>query len=61
MSRASPGEESEEAFFRNYSIALKLWCRRFNTAEIASHLGVPESIVCRWIWHWRELSKRGAE
>jgi len=47
----------EEAFFRQYSIALKMWCRRFNTAEIGKHLGVPEPVVCRWIWHWRELSR----
>lgn len=48
---------AEEEFFRQYSIALKMWCRRFNTAEIAKHLRVHESVVCRWIWHWRELSR----
>jgi hypothetical protein len=26
-------------------------------AEIAAHLKEPEHIVCRWIWHWRELSR----
>jgi hypothetical protein len=49
----------DERFFRQSSTALKMWCRKFNTAEIAKHLGVHEAVVCRWIWHWRELS-RGA-
>jgi hypothetical protein len=52
-----PGRDEEEQFFRQYSIALKLWCRKFNTADIARHLRVHESVVCRWIWHWRELSR----
>lgn len=53
------GDEAEEKFFRQYTQALKLWCRRYNTAEIAAYLRVPEPIVCRWIWHWRELSRGG--
>jgi hypothetical protein len=52
-------DAEEQALFRKYGIALRLWARRFNTAEIAAHLNEPEHIVCRWIWHWRELS-RGA-
>lgn len=28
----------EHEMFRKYSIALKMWSRRFNTAEIAAHL-----------------------
>lgn len=42
-----------------YEIALRLWARKFNTAEIAAHLKEPEHIVQRWIWHWRELSREG--
>jgi hypothetical protein len=49
----------DEALFKNYSIALRLWARRFNTAEIAAHLKQPEYIVCRYISHWRELSREG--
>lgn len=52
-SRQNPDEE----FFKQYTVALKMWCKRFNTAEIAKHLNVDESIVCQWIWHWRELSR----
>jgi hypothetical protein len=44
----------------NLSTALKMWCRKFNTAEIANHLGVHEAIVCRWIRYWRELSRTPA-
>lgn len=51
------GADVDEALFRKYAIALRLWARRFNTAEIAAHLKEPEHIVCRWIWHWRELSR----
>jgi hypothetical protein len=50
-------DDVERELFRKYSIALRLWARRFNTAEIAAHLKEPEHIVCRWIWHWRELSR----
>lgn len=51
------GDEADADMFRNYSITLKMWARRFNTAEIAAHLKQPEHIVQRWIWHWRELSR----
>ncbi|WP_257164669.1 hypothetical protein [Bradyrhizobium sp. SRS-191] len=56
--RLAEALENDQAFFRQYTLALKLWCRRFNTAEIALHLKVPEHVVCRWIWHWRELSRQ---
>jgi len=52
------GDDVDRELFRKYSIALRLWARRFNTAEIAAHLREPEYIVCRWLWHWRELSRR---
>jgi transposase len=50
-------DADERMMFRNYSAALRLWARRYNTAEIAAVLNVHESCVCRWIWHWRELSR----
>lgn len=50
-------DDPERDLFRKYSIALKMWARKFNTAEIAAHLGEPECDVQRWIWHWRELSR----
>ena len=49
--------DDEQDLFRKYSIALKLWARKFNTAEIAAHIKEPEHIVCRYIAHWRELSR----
>lgn len=51
------GDDFEHEMFRKYSIALRLWARKFNTAEIAAHLKEPEHIVQRWIWHWREISR----
>lgn len=57
MTRHTPRDDEERELFCKYSIALKLWARKFNTAEIAAHLKEPEHIVCRWIWHWRELSR----
>lgn len=50
-------DDIDRELFRKYSIALKMWARRFNTAEIAAHLKEPECDVQRWIWHWRELSR----
>lgn len=50
-------DDEESEMFRNYSIALRMWARRFNTAEIAAHLRQPECDVQRWIWHWRELAR----
>lgn len=52
-------DDIERDLFHKYSIALKMWARRFNTAEIAAHLNEPECNVQRWIWHWRELSREG--
>ena len=51
------GDDIERDLFRKYGIALRLWARRFNTAEIAAHVKEPEPVVCRWIWHWRELGR----
>lgn len=57
MTQARPDDPDD--FFRKYVRALKLWCRKFNTAEIAKDLNEPEHVVQRWIWHWRELSRGG--
>lgn len=57
FSNLTRSDDLERALFKKYAIALRLWARRFNTAEIAAHLKEPEHIVCRWIWHWRELSR----
>jgi hypothetical protein len=51
-------DDIERDLFRNYSIALKMWSRKFNTADIAAHLKRPEHEVLRWIGHWRELSRQ---
>ena len=41
---------------RCYADALAMWqSRRFDTAEIADHLRVPEHVVCRWISNYRDL------
>lgn len=57
MTDLTRSDDIERELFRKYSIALKMWSRRFNTAEIAAHLKEPEQDVQRWIWHWRELSR----
>lgn len=63
MSKTPPSDlarsdDFERDLFRKYSIALKMWARRFNTAEIAAHLKEEECNVQRWIWHWREISRQ---
>lgn len=57
MTDLTRSDDIERDLFRKYSIALKMWARKFNTAEIAKHLGEPEPDVLRWIHHWRELSR----
>lgn len=42
MTDLTRSDDIERDLFRKYSIALKMWARRFNTAEIAAHLGEPE-------------------
>jgi hypothetical protein len=55
--RTATGDAADMALFRKYEIALRMWARRFNSAEIAAQLNEPEHIVCRWLSHWRELSR----
>jgi hypothetical protein len=50
-------DAEERAIFAEYAAALKLWARKYNSAEIAALLKEPEWKVCRWLWHWRELSR----
>jgi len=50
-------DADERRMFERYEKALRMWSRRFNTAEIADYLKVPEYEVCRMIWHWREFSR----
>lgn len=44
MSDLTQSDDIDRDLFRKYSIALKMWARRFNTAEIAAHLKEPEYI-----------------
>lgn len=41
---------------KRYAEALQMWCsRRYDTKDIADHVGVHESVVLRWISHYRDL------
>ena len=61
MSDLTRSDDIDRDMFRKYGIALRLWARKFNTAEIAAHLKEPEHVVQRWIWHWREVSRLNME
>jgi len=54
-------DPDEMKLFKVYETALVMWSRGFNTDDIARFLNEPEPIVCRWIWHWREIGRQNKE
>lgn len=53
-------DPEERALFHKYSMALDMWQRGYNTADIAREIDEHESIALRYVHHWRELSRAGA-
>jgi hypothetical protein len=47
-----------KAQLKRYAAALAMWHGRFNTAEIATQLKLPESLVARWIANYRDLMRQ---
>lgn len=48
---------TDRQFLKQYSTAVQMWAARYDTWEIAAQLGVPEPVVCRWIWNYREIER----
>lgn len=49
----------EHIQLRQYATAIDMWTRRYDTADIANHIGVCEATVERWVHNFREQA-RGA-
>lgn len=43
-----------------YGNAVTLWLRRYDTAEIAEQLGLPEHTISRWVANFRDVSFEAA-
>jgi hypothetical protein len=44
---------------RRYAEVLSMWHARFDTAEIAGRLQLPEGLVARWVANYRDLMHGG--
>jgi hypothetical protein len=42
---------------QHYAQVLALWGRRFDTAEIAAIVRLPEGLVAKWIANWRDMER----
>lgn len=45
---------------RNYGEAIRMWLAKFDTQSIADRLGLPESVVARWVANFRDLARSAA-
>jgi transposase-like protein len=45
---------AERIALKRYAQVIALWTSRFDTAEIAARLDVPEAIVARWVANFRD-------
>lgn len=48
---------ARDPFMKLYGDAIRMWTARFDTAEIAEHIGVPEYLVARWVVSYREIMR----
>lgn len=53
----APGGASDRAHLKAYAEAIAMWCARFDTAEIACHLGIPEAMIALWVANYRDLMR----
>lgn len=51
---------TDRSHLKAYAEAIALWCARFDTAEIAVRLGVPEAMVTRWVANFRDVVRAEA-
>lgn len=48
---------SDKQQLRRYADAITMWRRGFDTAYIARELEIPEPLVERWVWNFREQAR----
>lgn len=46
--------QTERAALNKYADVIAMWTSRFDTAEIAAKLELPESMVARWVANFRD-------
>lgn len=52
--------DTERGALKRYAEAVSLWRARFDTAEIARRLDLPEATVARWVANFREMARAPA-
>ncbi len=50
-------KRSEAVRLRRYADAIAMWVRGFDTAAIARELKLPEPVIDRWVWNFREMAR----
>jgi hypothetical protein len=56
----SLGGQVTRAQLRKYPDVITMWQRRFDTAQIAAELKLPEPLVHAWVVNFRELGREAA-
>ncbi len=51
------GRVAGKEALRSYGDAIRLWLAKFDTAAIAQRLGLPEPLIERWVWNFREMTR----
>jgi hypothetical protein len=46
---------------RCYADVIAMWVARFDTQEIAIHVGLPEHTVARWVANFRDVTRMEPE
>jgi hypothetical protein len=42
---------------RSYADVIAMWTRGFDTAWISEQVGLPEPLIERWVWNFREQAR----
>lgn len=53
---ANGGGATARDQLRHYHRAIAMWLSKFDTMEIAGDLGLPESLVARWVANFRDVT-----
>ncbi len=48
------------AQLKRYQEVIAMWLSRYDTMDIALTVGLPESVVARWVANFRDLSCEAA-
>lgn len=45
---------------RKYADVVRMWAAKFDTQSIAEHTDLPEHLVERWVWNFRQQMREAA-